>query len=92
MIFSKKKWESKHDVPDYAELAKQLVLLSDSTNPNRLRIYRTSFLKGLVSGVGGVIGATVVIALLVYVLSFFNSVPGVGPIVRNLNNTIQTNQ
>jgi hypothetical protein len=74
---------------DYEALGKQVAALYDAINPERGRLYRTAFLKGVVTGVGGVIGATVVIVIIVWVLSLFSQVPFVGPIFDNLRNTIQ---
>lgn len=78
--------------PDYVELAKQLTILVDSTNPDRFRVYRTTFFKGVLMGVGSVLGATVVIALLLWVLSLLGEVPFVGPITDSVRSTIEKRQ
>lgn len=77
---------------DYENLGKQVAALYDHINPDRAGLYRTAFLKGVVTGLGGVIGATVVLALLVWTLSLFDQLPGVGRLVKALNTTIQQSQ
>lgn len=45
---------------------------------NRRNIYKVNFFRGIFFGLGSVIGATVVVALLVWLLSFFVNLPGIG--------------
>lgn len=77
---------------DYEALGKQVAALYDHINPDRAGLYRTAFFKGVVTGLGGVIGATLVIVILVWVLSLFEQVPFVGPILENISDTIQKSQ
>lgn len=51
---------------------------------DRGKSYKMSFLKGVLGGLGGVIGATIVVALLIWILSFFKTLPGIKPIYDNL--------
>lgn len=88
--FKKKKTTKPQTEADYMELAKQLVIISEVTNPNRFMVYRRSFMKGVVSGLGGVIGATVVLGLLLWVLHFFNELPFVGDYVKSFNSAVDT--
>lgn len=87
-LFSRKKPRPNRQA-DYEKLGKQVAALYDAINPDRSGLYRTAFLKGVVTGLGGVIGATVVIVILAWLLSLFQQVPFVGPIFENLKNTIQ---
>ncbi len=52
---------------------------------SRGRIYRMSFLKGLMAGFGGVVGATIVVGLLVWVLSLLDAIP----YIDDLRNAIE---
>lgn len=91
LFFAKKKPAgSKPTVEDYEALGKQVAALYDTINPDRKSLYRTAFFKGIVTGLGSVIGATVVIALLVWLLSLAGSVWFIGPIVDNFKETIQS--
>jgi hypothetical protein len=49
-----------------------------------------SFLAGILRGVGTIIGATVVIALVVWLLSLLGHIPFIGPLVDHAKNTIQS--
>jgi hypothetical protein len=51
---------------------------------------KMSFLKGIAAGFGGVIGATIVVGLVVWILSLFETIPLVGPVVDNVKGTVKT--
>jgi hypothetical protein len=74
---------------DYEALGKQVAALYDHINPDRSGLYRTAFLKGLVTGLGGVIGATVVIALLVWVLTVIGHISFLHSFSNEARQTIQ---
>ncbi len=57
---------------------------------NHAKMYRIAFIKGIVGGFGGVIGATLVVALLLWVFSILGHVPLIRPFVDNLRDTITT--
>ncbi len=84
------KTKSKPPEKSYEELGQMLVNIYESGYINRNQTYKMSFLKGLLSGLGGVIGATLVVALLLWFLSALDEVPFVGPLFENLNDTIET--
>lgn len=73
----------------YEQMGRDLEALYLKINPNRSAFYRAAFLRGVLGGVGGVIGATVVIALLLWVLSLFDSVPLIGDFVDTIRRTIE---
>jgi hypothetical protein len=74
---------------DYKRLGEQVVELYDELKPNRKALYRTNFVKGLLSGLGGVVGATVGIALLLWLLSLFGQIPFIGHFVDTVKHTLQ---
>lgn len=74
---------------EYEEMGRQLEALYDTVNPARRVFYRAAFLKGVLGGVGGVIGATVVIAILIWLLSLFNDVPLVGNFIEAIQRTLE---
>lgn len=53
------------------------------------QMYKTSFVKGVVTGLGGVVGATIVVALLLWVLSLLNYTP-LRPLTERIQETVQT--
>lgn len=71
-------------------MGRQLESLYDAANPGRRALYKAAFLKGILGGVGGVIGATVVVALLLWLLSLFSELPLVGDFMDSLRNTIES--
>jgi hypothetical protein len=75
---------------DLLAVGKQVMVLYDHINPDRRGLYRTAFLKGIVTGVGSVIGATLVVALLAWTLSLFHDVPFLGRLTNNVHDTIET--
>lgn len=90
--FNKKKTPAEERQRDYEALGKQVMALYDHINPDRKGLYRTAFLKGIVTGLGGVIGATVVVALLAWFLSLLGHVPFLENISENAQDTIQQSQ
>ena len=54
------------------------------------RIIVNNFLGGLAWGLGSVIGATIIVALLFWILSWIKWVPVVGEVATEVSNTIRT--
>lgn len=73
----------------YEELGQMLVNIYESGYINRNQTYKMSFLKGLVSGLGSVIGATLVVAILIWVLSILSEAPLVDSLFKNIKGTIE---
>jgi len=86
----KKKTPAQERYEDYEKLGKQVAALYDHLNPDRHGLYRTAFLKGLITGVGSVVGATIVIAILAWVLTIIGHVPFLGPISDDVRGTLQS--
>ncbi len=58
-----------------------------STRPEMLKM---SLVRGIVTGFGGVLGATVLVALLLWVLSLFNDIPLLGPVLDTIQNMVES--
>lgn len=58
-------------------------------NRSRVEIYKMNFVRGIFFGLGSVLGGTVIIALLAWVLHFFVELPVVGNPARDVKDTIQ---
>jgi hypothetical protein len=78
------------DRVSHEHLGRMMQNIYESGYINRNTMYKMSFLKGVASGVGGVVGATIVIGLLLWVLSLFDQTPVVGPLFDNLQQTIES--
>lgn len=55
---------------------------------SKKRLYIENFVRGIFFSVGSILGATIIVGLLLWILSLFNNVPFIGEIVRNAQNTI----
>ncbi len=56
---------------------------------SRVQVYRMNFVRGLFFGFGSVLGGTVLIALLAWILSLFVTIPGIGDTAHQVQETIQ---
>lgn len=66
-----------------------LMNIYESGYLDRNKAYKMSFIKGVISGLGGAIGATIVLGIILWVLSLFDSVPLIGRLIENLQNSVQ---
>lgn len=74
---------------DYEELGRRLENVYLTGYISRTEMLKISFLKGIATGFGGVVGATIVVALLLWVLSLFDSLPFIGPIFDAFESTVK---
>lgn len=58
---------------------------------SRKRLYLENFIRGIMFSVGSVLGATVVISLLIWILSRFNSAPVIGDFIKAIEQSIKSN-
>ena len=78
------------------EISKLSEAIKSLNNNNIFKIYNStkkilfiSFLKGLASGLGWIIGATILVSLLTYILSQIEFIPILGDIVSQLIKEIE---
>lgn len=73
---------------DYENLGRTVAVIYESGYLDKRLALKMSFLKGVMTGLGGVVGATVLVALLLWVLSWFNEVPLIGHFVDNVRSAV----
>jgi hypothetical protein len=73
----------------YEQLGRMLVNIYETGYLDKKQSYKNSFIKGILAGLGGVIGATLVVGVLLWALTFFSDVPFIGRISNNIHQTIQ---
>lgn len=56
---------------------------------DRVAIYKMNFIRGIFFGLGSVLGATVVVAFVLWILSFFVDLPLIGGAVEQAQDTIE---
>lgn len=76
----------------YEELGRIVASVYETGYLDRATAYKSSFIKGLFQGFGGAIGATVLVALVVWVLSLFSQVPLVGRFTNGLHEAVNSAQ
>ena len=91
-MLKKNKVQEKND----NEIKKLSEAIKSLNNNNIIKIYNStkkilfiSFLKGLASGLGWIIGATILVSLLTYILSQIEFIPILGDIVSQLIEEIE---
>lgn len=85
-----KKKEKPSKEVSYEQLGKMLDNIYQSGYINKNQFYKMSFLKGVVTGFGGVVGATLVVALMLWLLSILNYTP-LRPVTERIKETVQMN-
>lgn len=92
MIGKKKEPKKKTPEQEQIELGKKLQAFYDTGYVDRKQALGFSILKGAAIGLGTVVGATVGVALLLWVLSLFNEIPFIGEITNKVQTTIEQGQ
>lgn len=75
---------------DYADLGRRLENIYLTGYIDKKEMFKMSFLKGIVTGLGGVIGATLGVALLIWILSLLGNVPLIDRAADNVKDSVQT--
>lgn len=81
--------KNKLDVKDYEKLGRTLESIFEGGYIDHKRVYKINFIRGLFFGLGSVIGGTLILALTLWLLSFFTEIPLIGEFVQNLRTTIE---
>ena len=74
------------------EFAKQLEYFYEASHADLKKVAIFSFLKGIATGLGVFLGGTIVVTLLLWILSFFGTLPFIEDISRDAKQSIQQGQ
>ena len=75
---------------ELATLGGKLKDFYEMTTLSKRKLLWISFLRGLGQGFGAVVGGTIVATLFLWVLSQFNHIPLISPVVRTINESVQS--
>lgn len=85
--------DSNKSIKDKKELAAKRQLLDEifeDVYSNRRRVYRINFVRGICFGFGSILGGTVIVAVIVWVLSRIASwFPVISDVTNNVVNTLK---
>lgn len=73
---------------DYEKLGRMLVDIYETGFSDRKKFLKLSFTRGLVTGFGGVLGGTILIALLLWLLSLLGEIPFIGKVFENVRSAV----
>ena len=59
---------------------------------DRRNVYKMNFIRGIFFGFGTVIGGTIVVAVIVWGLSFFVDIPGIGATAQQVQKSLESGQ
>ena len=74
---------------EYIRIGKLVSEMYDTVHPSRHQLYLSSTIKGFLAGFAGVIGATVGVAIFLYILTVLETIPFAEDISKTLQNTIE---
>jgi hypothetical protein len=72
--------------------SKALEVLFTTEYVSKTELYKANFIRGIFFSIGTVIGAAFIVTLLLWLLSAFERVPLIAPVVDNIQNSIQSTQ
>lgn len=74
---------------DYERIGRTIESVFESGYANHRRVYFINFTRGLFFGLGSVLGGTLVIAIVIWVLSLFTEVPLLGEFFEKVRSSIE---
>lgn len=74
----------------YEELGRIVAAVYETGYLDAAKSYRQSFVKGMFQGFGGVIGATILVTILLWILSLFGQIPLIGTFADKVEDTVNT--
>lgn len=82
------KKQQKKTAKEYEEMGRVMEEIVATGYSSEHRLYKISFLRGMTFGLGSIIGGTLLLAILLWILSLFTELPIVGRLAEVLRNSI----
>ena len=86
------KQPSNEDYQNLGKAVENVLMGGYFTARNRRQLWWDSFIKGILSGFGGVLGATILVAILVWILSLFNQLPFLDHVSQAIRNAVNAHR
>lgn len=74
------------------EFAKQIEYMFEAAHPGWRKVVWLALIKGIATGFGVVIGGTIVVAIIIWILGSVDSIPFLGDLAENTKSTIEQSQ
>lgn len=74
---------------EYIRIGKLVSEMYDTVHPSRHQLYLSSVIKGFLAGFAGVLGATIGVAIFLYILTVLETIPFIEDISQTLQSTIE---
>lgn len=81
--------KNKNDENHRLSTARMVEILTRVDHISKKELYWQNFVRGMFVGAGSVLGATLLIALFLWLLSLFDTLPLLGPMIENVQQTIR---
>lgn len=85
-----KKKTTKEPAVDTKAAVQALEYLLAAGYVSKKKLYFENFMRGIFFSVGSIIGAAVIVTLLLWILSFFDSLPFIRDIAESLESTLKS--
>lgn len=76
------------DAKDYEQIGRSLERMFEGGYMSHWRVYRINFVRGIFFGLGTFLGGTVMVALLFYILGFFEDLGFLEGFIETIRNTV----
>lgn len=73
---------------DYERIGRDIEMLYLAGQRNKRRLLALGFLRGLAQGFGAVVGASIVVAMVLWVLGFLTGAPLIGEYFKSVKDSI----
>lgn len=81
-----KKQRQQERLNKYQEKVARSIFSGDFVDKGQL--YRLNFVRGVFFGLGTFVGGTIVVAMLIWLLTFFSEIPFIGELVETVRNSL----